>query len=119
MAKHTPFARLRRLFSRPQDVPDHNIDSPPRSPTPFQFNYEGPELPAPMQQEQQPEEEPTRREQVLRHPLINGLPCDEDGVFLPEGMPPPPWDHPPPDDFSPFDDRQSFELADLLYRRNQ
>ncbi|KAG6823529.1 hypothetical protein H0H92_009897, partial [Tricholoma furcatifolium] len=59
MAKHTPFARLRRLFSRPQDVPDHNVDSPPRSPPPpFDLHHEGQDPPAPLQQEPPPEEEP-------------------------------------------------------------
>ncbi|KAF4614058.1 hypothetical protein D9613_007679 [Agrocybe pediades] len=60
-----------------------------------------------------------RQETIKRHPLLNGLPCDANGKFLPAGSPPPPWDHPPPDDFSPFQDRSSFELADLLFRRAQ
>ena len=47
------------------------------------------------------------------------MPCDNNGEFLPEGSPPPPWDHPPPTDFSPFENRTSFELADLLFRREQ
>ncbi|KAG6914489.1 hypothetical protein DXG01_016963, partial [Tephrocybe rancida] len=53
------------------------------------------------------------------HPLINGLPCDSNGEFLPEGAAPPPWDHPPPSDFSPYEDQQQFELADLLFRRDE
>ncbi len=48
-----------------------------------------------------------------------GRPCDKDGFILPDGTPPPPFLHGPPDDFTPFDDCPSFELADLLYRRNQ
>ena len=47
------------------------------------------------------------------------MPCDINGEFLPEGSCPPPWDHPPPTDFSPFENRTSFELADLLFRREQ
>ncbi|KAG6818469.1 hypothetical protein H0H93_004738 [Arthromyces matolae] len=62
---------------------------------------------------------PTRNQRVEYHPLINGLPCDNDGAFLHEGAPPPPWDHPLPDDFTPYDDRYSFEIADILYRRDQ
>ncbi|KAF8970181.1 hypothetical protein BDZ97DRAFT_1754180 [Flammula alnicola] len=58
-------------------------------------------------------------ETVKFHPFINGLPCDAQGNFLPEGAPPPPWDHPAADDFSPFANRAEFELADLLFRKDQ
>lgn len=51
--------------------------------------------------------------------LLQGLPCDANGEFLPEGTPPPSWDYPPRDDYTPFENRAAFELADLLYRRNQ
>jgi hypothetical protein len=51
--------------------------------------------------------------------FVQGLPCDIDGEFLPEGAPPPPRDDPPPNDFSPFENRIAFELADLLFRREQ
>ncbi|KAF9553011.1 hypothetical protein CPC08DRAFT_646180, partial [Agrocybe pediades] len=51
--------------------------------------------------------------------LLQGLPCNENGKFLPTGTPPPPWDQPSPEDFTPFRDRTSFELADLLFRRAQ
>ena len=50
---------------------------------------------------------------------IVGLPCDAQGNFLPEGAPPPPWDHPAPDDFSPFQDQAAFELANLLFWKEQ
>ena len=50
---------------------------------------------------------------------FEGLPCDINGKFLPEGSLPPPWDHPPPTDWSPFENRTSFELADLLFCREQ
>ena len=36
-----------------------------------------------------------------------------------EGASPPPWDHLPADDFSPFKNRAKFELADLLFRKDQ
>ena len=48
-----------------------------------------------------------------------GLPCDSQGNFLPEGAPPPPWDRPPTDDYSPFKNRADFELADLIFRKDQ
>lgn len=79
-----------------------------------------------------------RGERVRSHPLINGtlfssfylscislltvfagLPCDSEGNFLPNGALPPPWDCPPADDFSPFANHAEFELADLLFRKNQ
>ncbi|KAG6835315.1 hypothetical protein H0H93_002803, partial [Arthromyces matolae] len=50
---------------------------------------------------------------------VLGLPCDSDGAFLPEGAPPPPWNHPLPNDFTPYEDRYSFEVADILFRRDQ
>jgi hypothetical protein len=51
--------------------------------------------------------------------ILVGLPCDMDGNFLPENSPPAPWEDRSPDDFSHFQDRALFELADLLYRRDQ
>ncbi|KAK0237593.1 hypothetical protein EDD85DRAFT_921282 [Armillaria nabsnona] len=63
--------------------------------------------------------ESASQEFVEYHPTVNGRPCDKDGFILPDGTPPPPFLHGPPDDFTPFDDCPSFELADLLYRRNQ
>ncbi|KAF8326273.1 hypothetical protein F5887DRAFT_1197461 [Amanita rubescens] len=33
--------------------------------------------------------------------------------------PPPPWDEPAPNNFSPFQSRESYELADLIFHRNQ
>jgi Plavaka transposase len=77
-----------------------------------------------------------QREIVELHPFLNGasvivdtsvvslikltgLPCDSEGNFLPQGLPPPSWDYPPPDDLSPFETRPQFDLADLLFRKNQ
>ncbi|KAL1732578.1 hypothetical protein EV714DRAFT_206250 [Schizophyllum commune] len=60
---------------------------------------------------------------VRYHPVMNaiGRPCDKDGQFLPPGAPPLPKDSAPRSrhDWSPFDSRESFELADLLYRKGQ
>ncbi|KAG6808988.1 hypothetical protein H0H92_002078 [Tricholoma furcatifolium] len=44
------------------------------------------------------------QERVEYHPLLNGLPCDATGNFLPKGAPPPPFDDPLPTDWSPYDD---------------
>ncbi len=48
-----------------------------------------------------------------------GKPCDKDGNVLPDGMPPPPFLYGPADDFTPYEHCAAFELADLVYRRNQ
>ena len=47
------------------------------------------------------------------------MPCDAQGNFLPEGAPPPPWEERADDDFGTFNDAAAFELADLLFRRDQ
>lgn len=48
-----------------------------------------------------------------------GLPCDVNGEFLLDGAVPPAWESFPNDDFSPFTSQAAFELADLLYRKDQ
>lgn len=47
-----------------------------------------------------------------------GKPCDEGGVTLPDGTPPNPQP-PTSEPWYPYKDRVSFELADLLYRKEQ
>ena len=41
------------------------------------------------------------------------------GEFLPDGSPPPSWNDPAPNNFAPYVSREAYELADLLFRRNQ
>ncbi|PBK83357.1 hypothetical protein ARMGADRAFT_1055759 [Armillaria gallica] len=65
------------------------------------------------------EEDNEMQESVEYHPAVNGKPCDSEGNILQDGTPPPLFIYGPPDDFMPFEDCASFELADLLYRRNQ
>jgi hypothetical protein len=48
-----------------------------------------------------------------------GLPCDPQGNFLPEGTPHPPWNEQENDDYANFKDSAAFELADLLFQRDQ
>ena len=52
-----------------------------------------------------------------------GTPCDKLGNDLPSGTPPPPPDPetnlPPPDDWTPYNNRIEFELADLLFTKQQ
>ncbi len=50
--------------------------------------------------------------------MLVARPCDKDGNFLPDGSPPPPKVARPGDWF-PFDNRVQFEVADIIYRRNQ
>ena len=121
---HTPFQRNHQTVHHSNNTTDPRTFSPP-----------------PMDDAgdtgvcDEPQDEQEASERVECHPFINGvlylfiftsvtyfmigLPCDKDGNYLPEGTPPPPWDYPASDDFFPYDDRASFELADLLYRRNQ
>lgn len=56
---------------------------------------------------------------LLTHSCSTGRPCDPSGNFLPDGAPPLPWDDAAPEDFTPYTSRESYELADLLFRRNQ
>ncbi|PBK58686.1 hypothetical protein ARMSODRAFT_991269 [Armillaria solidipes] len=58
-------------------------------------------------------------EHVEYHAAVNGKPCDSKGTILPDGTLPPLFIYGSLDDFTPFKDHTSFELADLLYRRNQ
>ncbi|KAF8326760.1 hypothetical protein F5887DRAFT_899548 [Amanita rubescens] len=58
-------------------------------------------------------------EEVQYHPIINGRRHDALGNPLPPDAPPPPWEERLPSDYSPFSSRESFLLADLLFRRAQ
>ncbi|KAI0631782.1 hypothetical protein C8Q77DRAFT_1272685 [Trametes polyzona] len=53
------------------------------------------------------------------HPSMTGLPCDQNGHFLPEGTPPPPRTSAQSGDWSPFRHRIEFELAEFLYKTEQ
>ncbi|GBE87611.1 hypothetical protein SCP_1102880 [Sparassis crispa] len=53
------------------------------------------------------------------HPYINGRPCDKNGVYLPDGTPPPPCPAPETDNWFPYYDRVAFETAEFLYNREQ
>ncbi|KAG6825116.1 hypothetical protein H0H92_004667, partial [Tricholoma furcatifolium] len=104
--KHIPLDHLRHR----SHSPGHN---PPADFDPVDF------LPPPLEPEANNERPGESEAHIRHHPLLNGLPCDSYGDFIADGMPPPPWDNPAPDDFHPYDDRHSFELADILYRRDQ
>ncbi|KAJ8489753.1 hypothetical protein ONZ45_g13441 [Pleurotus djamor] len=52
------------------------------------------------------------------HPYLSARACNEDGVFLAPGMPPPPFlplDATPTNPWSPFRDRLEFEFADYHF----
>ncbi|KAJ7740142.1 hypothetical protein B0H16DRAFT_1465021 [Mycena metata] len=59
------------------------------------------------------------REERIRHPFLDGRPCDEAGNFLPPGTQPPPRTTAPPDDWSPYDDAVQFQVADFLFHNVQ
>ncbi|KAJ7080159.1 hypothetical protein B0H15DRAFT_924417 [Mycena belliarum] len=46
-------------------------------------------------------------------------PCDETGVYLPEGTPPPPRTAAAKTDWSPYEDSVQFNVADFLFRKVQ
>ncbi|RDX52407.1 hypothetical protein OH76DRAFT_1345325 [Lentinus brumalis] len=48
-----------------------------------------------------------------------GRPCDEEGTVLPYGAPPPPPSSGSQNDWTPYQDRVAFELAELLYKKEQ
>jgi hypothetical protein len=50
---------------------------------------------------------------------LAGRPCDENGEFLPEEIPPPPRCKPGPDDWDPFEDEVQFVTGDFLYRQEE
>ncbi|KAJ7906139.1 hypothetical protein B0H13DRAFT_2333723 [Mycena leptocephala] len=60
------------------------------------------------------EEDDTHRHIKIRHPKLNGLPCDRHGTYLAPGSAPPPlsqFDGQPPESFAPFESRADFDFA--------
>ncbi|KAG0701710.1 hypothetical protein DFH29DRAFT_1000020 [Suillus ampliporus] len=53
------------------------------------------------------------------HPLLDGHSCDEHGNFLTNDAPPSPPELKSRDDWTPFRNRVEFEMAELLYIKNQ
>ncbi|KAJ6563088.1 hypothetical protein DFH09DRAFT_1247611 [Mycena vulgaris] len=66
-----------------------------------------------------PPPDPPPRSTKNYHPFSNGRPCDEHGVFLLEGTPPPPRTAAAKDDWSPYEDSVQFNVADFLFRKVQ
>lgn len=56
---------------------------------------------------------------TIKSKLLLGRPCDVDGNTLPQGAPPPPVEEKSLTDWTPFDSRLEFEVADLLFRRDE
>ncbi|KAI0083393.1 hypothetical protein BDY19DRAFT_978759 [Irpex rosettiformis] len=54
---------------------------------------------------------------ILKHPYLDGTPCDADGYDLEPTNPRPV--HEPVADYKPFNNRTEFELADFFYREAQ
>lgn len=60
--------------------------------------------------------------EYLNEPLmiLQGIPCDEDGIAVPEGTPPPPRETDNgAKDWTPYENRPQFEFADYIYTKNQ
>ncbi|KAF9035695.1 hypothetical protein BDZ89DRAFT_1130310 [Hymenopellis radicata] len=111
--KNHPPPGTKVASSRQKDASPPPPPSPPHSPTsdPAEFGQIG---------DDDPQETGHSSEQTEFHPFVNGKPCDEDGNILPDGTAPPPFEYElPQGDYYPFANRRAFELADLLYRRNQ
>lgn len=56
---------------------------------------------------------------IIRHPILNGVPCDINGKTLPLGTPPPAPDQDKGgclNEWSPYRDRLQFETAEFLYK---
>ena len=51
------------------------------------------------------------------HETFTAKPCNKEGVYLPEDLPPPPRDELPPTDWTPFANRPSFEFAELNFEK--
>jgi hypothetical protein len=131
----------RQRIHQPQSrtpVPEQHVANDNNHPSPIPVGFEHDEHEGELMDITDDGTSRKRGERVRYHPLINGtpffsvafccisfivvsagLPCDSQGNFLPEGALPPPWDRPPTDDFSPFKNRAEFELADLLFRKDQ
>ncbi|KAG1732554.1 hypothetical protein EDB19DRAFT_2003517 [Suillus lakei] len=56
---------------------------------------------------------------VAHHQHLTWMPCDENGVFLPPGTPPPPTVNRSDDDWMPFQNRTEFETAEFLFKDDQ
>ncbi|KAJ7571816.1 hypothetical protein C8J56DRAFT_1009909 [Mycena floridula] len=67
-----------------------------------------------------PDNLPVDDPNIDTHPWLTGSPCDKDGNFLaPNGAPSLLDDPPAHGDYAPYESRAHFQLAELLYHRNQ
>ncbi|KAF7299519.1 C2H2-type domain-containing protein [Mycena indigotica] len=55
----------------------------------------------------------------IHHPFLTARPCDEDGVYLPEGAKPRPQCELAPDEWDPYETEVQFRLADFAFRKAQ
>lgn len=53
------------------------------------------------------------------HPIIDGTPCNVQGMDLPPGSPPPPREERAIDDYSPYNSRAEFEFAEFIFAEEQ
>ncbi|KAH9972900.1 hypothetical protein BJV74DRAFT_799018 [Russula compacta] len=56
---------------------------------------------------------------ICIHPYLDSQPCDKGGYDLLPGTPPPPFPECQQDDYEPYDSQADFELAYILYHKEQ
>ncbi|KAF8958618.1 hypothetical protein BDZ97DRAFT_1841060 [Flammula alnicola] len=61
---------------------------------------------------------PIQQPEIIKHPILDGTPCNKDGVDLPPGTPPIKIPA-KPSDYAPYQNRADFELANFLFNKNQ
>ncbi|KAG1838971.1 hypothetical protein F4604DRAFT_1691443 [Suillus subluteus] len=104
---------------------------PPQLHQPPQFSPPPPDIPLPPQSSPGPapaDEDPTLPEAQFTdasgryfrtyHPLLNGLPCSADGVFLPPGTPPTLPPPKSPHDWSPYRNDIEFVTAEFIFKQS-
>ncbi|KAJ7750542.1 hypothetical protein B0H16DRAFT_1842627 [Mycena metata] len=92
------------------------LPSPPQSPGEGSDPDFGSPPPTPLNGSPEPERQKPGKHY---HPFLNARPCDENGVYLPDGAPPPPRTAAAKNDWSPYEDETQFKLADFLFRKVQ
>ncbi|KAG6824535.1 hypothetical protein H0H92_006573 [Tricholoma furcatifolium] len=115
---HRPFAQVTQRPSPIHDLPDHDYASGSIDDFPSIPDSVGRNQPNAAAISDAPSESQSRR--IIKHPIIDGTPCDAQGRDLPIGSSPPePCSSHVDEEFYPFDDQADFKLANFLFTRNQ
>ncbi|KAJ7657538.1 hypothetical protein B0H17DRAFT_1171932 [Mycena rosella] len=100
-------------------MPVHGVGAPPGHTTPSLTETIMWTHPTPGSPPGSPAPDLPSRPKKNYHPFLNGRPCDENGVYLPDGVPPPARTTAPNNDWSPYEDATQFNVADFLFRKVQ